>query len=247
MTGWPTFFALYVSVRLPEQPSGSRDLQAAPIVKTYSFVFCFSQGLKCLGILVFFSFLKFDRLVQLLVFAMHVFPFSSPDAFVDGLTNGMPVLIHERKPTHLLSPTSEVSMKVRNIPCPSLRSVNSSAPSRTTAAKKICREIRLHHLPRLHVFCSKSPTFTGSWLSIVVNLLSPSTTLSRLFSRKPCTTMLTGLSPSFCWFAKSLSALIKVSQTPFSGACAQGAFGSRPSVLSCMTKILFGAFTLSTT
>ena len=37
---------------------------------------------------------------------------------------------------HLLSPTFEVSMKVRNIPSSSLRSVSPSAPSRTTASGK---------------------------------------------------------------------------------------------------------------
>ena len=31
---------------------------------------------------------------------------------------------------------------------------------------------------------------------------------------RPCTNILTGLSPSFCWFGRSLSSLIKMSQTP---------------------------------
>ena len=57
------------------------------------------------------------------------------------------------------------------------------------------------------MFFSKSPTFAASQLSIMMNLLSPSMILSRLFSRKPCATVLTGLSPSFCWFAKSLASV----------------------------------------
>ena len=52
------------------------------------------------------------------------------DAFVEGLTYGIPVLIHER-----WSLTFVVSMKVLNTPYSSLRGVNSSAPSRTIASK----------------------------------------------------------------------------------------------------------------
>ena len=44
-------------------------------------------------------------------------------------------------------------------------------------------------------------------------LLSPSMILS-LLSCRPCTTILTGLSPFVCFFAKSLSALIKLSHIP---------------------------------
>ena len=45
-----------------------------------------------------------------------------------------------------------------------------------------------------------------------------------------------------CCFAKSLNAMIKVSQTPCGGACARKTCASWRFVLSCMTKILFGAF-----
>ena len=41
------------------------------------------------------------------------------------------------------------------------------------------------------------------------------------FPCEPCTTILTGMSPSSCCFAKSFSALIKVSQTPCGAARAQ--------------------------
>ena len=52
---------------------------------------------------------------------------------------------------------------------------------------------------------------------------------------KPGTIILTGLSPSFCWFAKSLSALIKLSHIPYGVTCARNTLAFRWSVLSCMT------------
>ena len=66
--------------------------------------------------------------------------------------------------------------------------------------------------------------------------------LSRLLSCRPCTTIVTGLSPSLCWLAKSLSAWIKWSHFPCGAASARNTFASRRSVLSCMAKILFAAF-----
>ena len=53
----------------------------------------------------------------------------------------------------------------------------------------------------------------------------PTSALNTLY-----TTILTGLSPSFCWFAKSLSALIKLSQTPCGATCARNMFSSRRSL-----------------
>ena len=53
--------------------------------------------------------------------------------------------------------------------------------------------------------------------------------------------------PSFCWFVGSLSALIKVSQTPCGAPCARKTFASGRSVLSCMAKTprqTFGALLL---
>ena len=51
---------------------------------------------------------------------------------------------------HLLSPTSVVSMKVRNIPS-SAETVSSSAPSPNHSFQRVGRDLRLHHFPRLHV------------------------------------------------------------------------------------------------
>ena len=76
----------------------------------------------------------------------------------------------------------------------------------------------------------------------MMNFLSPSIIPSRLLSCKPCNIILPGLSPSFCWFAKSLSVLIMLSHFSGGAACARNTFAFRRSVLSCMTKILFGAF-----
>ena len=115
---------------------------------------------KCLGLLVFSRFLAFDRLVQLLVLVIHRLPFGSLRTLENGLTHGMPVLIHERRP-HLLSPTSVVSMKVRNIPSSSPRhSFSSSAPSRTTASRKSMVKFTTG---LNSTFFSKSPTSTGAW------------------------------------------------------------------------------------
>ena len=140
---------------------------------------------------------------------------------------------------HPLSPTSVVSMKVREIPS-SLRSVNSSVPSRIEASRKSVLKFAspLASTPPLY---SKSQTFTSSWLSTMMNLLSRSIMLSRLFSGKPCTTMLTGLSPFFCWFVERL--LIKLSQTLFGAACARNTSASRRSVLSCVTRSAPSSYT----
>ena len=95
------------------------------------------------------------------------------------------------------------------------------------------------------MFFSNSPTCTASRLSTMMKLLSPSIIrLSRLFAWRPCTTKLTGQPPSFCWFAQSLSTLIKWSQILAVQGCAQNTFASRRPVLSCVTDTLFGDFQL---
>ena len=96
---------------------------------------------------------------------------------------------------HPLSPTFVVPMGVRSAP-PCLRCVSSSAPSWTTTSGKSVKFGIAAGLDSM--FYSKSPTFTAC-VSTMMNLLNPSIILSRRFSGKPCTTMLTGLSPSFCW------------------------------------------------
>ena len=107
MTEPRLIFALYVSVRLPEQTSTSSEIQpyqgsclnllhAGQIVEVYALVLGFFQRPKRLGLLVISVFLTFDRLVQLLVFVIHVFPFCSLDPLENGLTDGVSVLIHVR-------------------------------------------------------------------------------------------------------------------------------------------------------
>ena len=70
------------------------------------------------------------------------------------------------------------------------------------------------------MFFSQSPTLTASWLPAMMNFSDPPMILRWLFSCTPCTTILTGLSRYFCWFAKILSALTKLSHTPCGAACA---------------------------
>ena len=68
-----------------------------------------------------------DVLVHLHALVVQVLPIRSLDAFVDRLTNSMPVLVHDRRlpPT---VPTLVVLMKEFNIPSSPSRSVNSSTP-----------------------------------------------------------------------------------------------------------------------
>ena len=84
----------------------------------------------------------------------HMFSHLSP-ASVDGLTVGMPVLIHERWPPLF---STFVSMNVRSKPS-SLRSVSSSAPSRTTGEvrsfitgsdSRVLQIANLNHLVIVH-------------------------------------------------------------------------------------------------
>ena len=89
---------------------------------------------------------------------------------------------------HLLSPTF-VSTQVRSAHSSSARNVSSSAPSRTTASGKSV--VNFGFATGLDsLFFSESPTFTASWLSTMMNLLSASIIPNRLLSCKPCTTHL---------------------------------------------------------
>ena len=84
--------------------------------------------------------------------------------------------------------------KVCNIPSPSpsLRSVSSSAPSRTTASRKSVVQVRLHHWPRLHVLCRLAKVD----LLMAVYQDEPSERIHSLeadfSSGRPCTTILPG-------------------------------------------------------
>ena len=84
-----------------------------------------------------------------------------------------------------LSPTFQVSMKVRTIPSSSARSVGSSAPSRTTAARK-CAVSFGFTTGLASMFFSQSPTFTTSWLCTMMNLqpvhyIEPTSLLKTLY------------------------------------------------------------------
>ena len=86
--------------------------------------------------------LTFFRLMQLLALVVHGFQFRSLDTLEDGLTNGMPIFIHQHF-SHLLSPTFAVLTKVHSTPSSTLHSISSSAPSRYTF-QKVCRKFRFY-------------------------------------------------------------------------------------------------------
>ena len=85
------------------------------------------------------------------------------------------------------------------------------------------------------------PPPTAPRLSARTKLLSPSTMPLLLLSCKPVTMLCLGLSPSFCCFAKSFSALIRLSHRPIGAACAPKTFASVAWAPSCATSILVGA------
>ena len=62
-----------------------------------------------------------------------------------------------------------------------------------------------------------------------------------LLSCRPVTILLIGLSPSFFWFAKNLSALTRLSHKPNGAACVLNTFASLAFTPSCTTSILLGA------
>ena len=148
----------------------------ARVIAINSFISCFFQRPKRLGLLLT-RFLTFDRFVQLYILATHVLPFRSLEAFVDGLAEGVPVLIHEWRLPSAVSHIRGVNESVQHtFFFGSQCQLTSSFPNH--CYKKVCREFRPHH----SMFSSKSPTFTTSWLSTRMNLLSPSIIVSRLLS-----------------------------------------------------------------
>ena len=114
---------------------------------------------------------------------------------------------------HPLSPTSVVSMRHLLLRLPvsdprSQRQLTSSFPNNRSG--EVCRELRLHHWPRLHVLFSVSNfhrvmVVYHDETSEAFHYHEPTSFLQALYHH------MTG-SPSFCWFAKSLSALINLSQ-----------------------------------
>ena len=201
------------SARLPRQPAGSAsELPWDPTTlginvwifctlprlwNIHSFFFCFFQRPKCLGLAIFSWFLTVDRFMQLLVIPVHGFPFWYLDTLDNGLTDGMPVpsaVSHIRGVSEVAQHTFFFVSQ-----CQLIRSF----PSHDLP--NVCRELRLHHFLRRHVLVQ----------------LTNFHRIMLLLAWRPCTNILTGLSPSFCWFPNNLSALIKVSQTPCSAPCSK--------------------------
>ena len=170
--------------------------------------------------------------MQFYILVIQLLPFRLLDAFADGPTNGMPVLVHERWPP-LLCPTFVVWMKEPCIPASFLPSVSSPAPSRTTASGKSVLMLGRQHRERLQGLLQ----IANVYCLMLVHLPSSSTCF-----------VLGGPQPTFpadcdlpsAGSPRALSALIKWSHTPRGGACARKTFASRRSVLPCMTKIPFG-------
>ena len=203
---------------------------AAQIVKLCSFVFLHLQKTKVLRtFFVFARILTFDRFVLFYILVVSHSAPSTPLLMADGV----PVLIHER-----WLPSFVFHMRGVNERAQCTFFICSPAPSRNTASEKSVVNFGFTTFFDSMFF----PISTAARSSTEMNFSSPSIILSRLFCCKPCTTISTGLSPSFCWFAKSLSAWIKLPQTLFGAACARNTFASRRFMLSCTTKILFGAF-----
>ena len=87
------------------------------------------------------------------------------DAFVDGLADGMPILIHERWHPSF---TFVVSMEVRNALSSPARNVSSSAPSQTTASGESV--VNFGFTTFLDsMFFSESPTLAASLLPTTMN------------------------------------------------------------------------------
>ena len=142
-------------------------------------------------------------------------PFRSFNTFEYGLADCMPIHIHERWPPSVVSNIRGVDEGSQHtfFFSPHRQLVSSSAPSRDTALGSSAVN-RGFNTGLDTCFFAWLLIVTASWLSTLMNLLSPSIDWRRLFSGRPCTTMLTGLSPSFCRFAKSVSALTKLSHAP---------------------------------
>ena len=106
------------------------------VVAVFFVFFSVSQQPQRFCLLVDSQVWEVDRLVYLNVLAGHVLPFGSLDAC--GL--------------HLLSPTSVVLTKVRNIPSSSLLNVSPSAPSRKFGLHHWKRFLCLHQISNLNSF-----------------------------------------------------------------------------------------------
>ena len=124
-------------------------------------------------ILVDFWLVNFDRSMQLHTLAAHVLPFGSRNSFADGLTNGLPVLTHERWP-HLFF-VSHIRGVDESAQCSfsSAGNVSSPDPSRTTASKESVANFGFTTGLDC-MFSYESPTSTAAWLSTMIILLSHS-------------------------------------------------------------------------
>ena len=130
---------------------------------------------------------------------------------------------------HLLFPRFVVSMEERNAP-PSRAHPLLLRPH---SFRKICRELRLRHFFRLHVFIT-SPIFYCCMVANCNKLPEP-------VRHSESTFFLRALYNHLDWAVAVESALIKLSQTPCGAACARKTLGSRRFMLSGMTKNLLGA------
>ena len=124
-------FALYVSVRLPELPSGSSS--GLPLDPTFGSVARCPDRRKLLLCLL----LLLKSMVPWPSCCLKISYISPRAAAPCSCSTWSPILIPRppwKWPGRLLSPASVVSMKVRNILVGLLAMSGSSAPSRTTAS-----------------------------------------------------------------------------------------------------------------
>ena len=112
---------------------------------------------------------------------------------------------------NLWSPTFEVSMKVRNSSSSCARKVTLIRAFPNNSSLEICRELWLYHF-LVPCFPVQISNFHRLVIVFCNELLVPVHYLAATSLPQTCDNCLTGLSPSFCWFVRSLSALIKFSQ-----------------------------------
>ena len=99
-------------------------------------------------------------------------------------------------------------------------------------------------------YFSRSPIFTASWLSALMNLLSSSVIFDLLCSWKPSTSTCTGLSSSNCWIAKRERAQTRFSRAPYGGAWTRNTFaslqfGPPQEVCALLQDLLYNALPLT--
>ena len=246
MTGPAHICALHVSVRLPEQTSGSSS--GLPRQPTLLGIL-FGSAAHCPHRKhIFLCPLRFPKTKvpwpSCFLQIFNILPHGATPC-ICNTWSPIPIPRHLGKRessftsggTHPLSTTFVVPMEVRNAP-PCLRRVSSSAPSRDHHFRKIC-ELRLHHWPRLHVLFQitnfhRKGVHHGE-PSEPTHYLEPTFLWKALYHHVDWAVTI------FLLVCQEF-AVIKLSQTSCGAACARNTFASRRSLLSCVTKILFGSF-----